>query len=453
MPRVEDARRRVPSIDALLRAPAAREASRTFGRPVVREAVREAVEALRAGLAAGGDSRTEEEILAEAVHRAAGAALGLQPAINATGVLLHTGLGRAPLAGEAVRSVTKVAGRYADLEVDRRTGQRGRRTQRAEFLLRALTGADDALVVNNNAAALVLALAALAKGRPVLVSRGELIEIGGEFRLPDIMAASGAKLVEVGTTNRTRRADYERAVTERTALILKVHPSNYRVTGFAQSVEVAALAELAHGHGIPLLHDLGSGLLSRRAGIPPEEPAADESLAAGADVLCFSGDKLLGGPQAGILVGRADLVDRLRRHPLARALRVDAMTVAALEATLHLYASGRVERIPVWSAAGVRRRQLRTRARALADGVRGAGVANTEAVAGGGSLPGFAIESAGVRVAADRPAVLAAMLRTGRPAVFCRVEEDAVVLDLAAVAPQEDAELRRAIEYALAQLP
>jgi L-seryl-tRNA(Ser) seleniumtransferase len=441
-------------VDALLRTPAAREAARTWGRPVVRQAIRETLDAVRTGIAKKpAEVPSDEELLARALHVAAGAALGVQPVINATGVLLHTGLGRAPLAAEAIKSVGKVAGRYADLEVDRRTGKRGRRTDRAELLLRAITGAEDALVVNNNAAALVLSLAALAKGKQVLVSRGELIEIGGEFRLPDIMAASGAKLVEVGTTNRTRRTDYERALTDRTALILKVHPSNYQVRGFTQSVETAALAELARRHGIPLVYDLGSGLLARTAAIPPEEPAVEETLAAGADLACFSGDKLLGGPQAGILVGRTEIVSRLRKHPLARALRVDVMTVAALEATLRLWATGRESAIPLWRAAGASRRQLRARARVLIDSLPGGTVVNTEAALGGGSLPGFALESAGVRIPVARPPVVAAMLRAGRPAVFCRTEEDAVVFDLRAVAPEEDRDLRRAIEYALRQLP
>jgi L-seryl-tRNA(Ser) seleniumtransferase len=378
-------------------------------------------------------------------------ALGLSPVVNATGVVLHTGLGRAPLPESAVSAVARAARGYADLEVDRETGARGRRTARAEFLVSALTGAEDALVLNNNAAALLLALAALARRKEVVVSRGELIEIGGEFRLPEIMAASGARLVEVGTTNRTRVHDYRAGLSSRTGLVLKVHPSNYRVVGFAQSPTTSALAAVARHAGVPLLHDLGSGLLERHRGVPPEEPSATESLAEGADVVCFSGDKLLGGPQAGIVLGRRDIVARLRRHPMARALRVDKMTVAALEAVLRMYADGRRDEIPAWRLLGERPAALRSRARALAERLPDASVEKVEAVAGGGSIPGYGIPSVAVRIAFARPTELAARLRVGNPAVFCRVEPDAVVFDLRTVLPGEDGRLTRAIRYALSQ--
>jgi L-seryl-tRNA(Ser) seleniumtransferase len=444
-----DPRRRLPSVDALLRTAPAREASGDFGRDVVRLAIRETLEDARAEAERGRAVPDDTVLLAIAARRAARASIGLQPVINATGVLLHTGLGRAPLGEEAVKAVRRVAGRYADLEVDRDTGKRGRRTAHAEYLLRALTGAEDALVVNNNAAALLLALAALARRKEVVVSRGELIEIGGEFRLPDVMAASGAKLVEVGTTNRTRRSDYERAIGPKTALVLQVHPSNYRVSGFTESVATAALAEAAHRKGVPLLHDLGSGLLQQSPGMPPEEPSAAESLAAGADLVCFSGDKLLGGPQAGIVVGRAELVARLRKNPMARALRVDVMTVAALVATLRAHARGEVNAVPFWRTMRATRRELRARARAIAKDLEGATVVDTEASAGGGSAPGHAIGSAGVRLPAEHPEAFAAALRVSRPPVFCRVEADAVVFDLRAVAPDEDPDLARAIRYTL----
>ncbi|HYU57046.1 MAG TPA: L-seryl-tRNA(Sec) selenium transferase, partial [Actinomycetota bacterium] len=376
-----DVRRRIPSVDALLRAAAARRTARSFGRPVVRLALREVLDEVRAGAKATPPQPVppDEVILARAVGRAARTELGVRAAINATGVLLHTGLGRAPLGRDAVRALGRVAGRYADVEVDRETGRREPRTAAAEYVLRALTGAEAALVVNNNAGALLLALAALARRREVVVSRGELIEIGGDFRLPDIMGASGAKLVEVGTTNRTSPTDYERAIGERTALALKVHPSNYRVTGFTRSVEVGALAALAHARGVPVLHDLGSGLLTRLAGVPPDEPAAAESLAAGADLVCFSGDKLLGGPQAGILLGRSEMIEKLRRHPLARALRVDVLAVAALQATLRAYATDGLDRVPFWRAARASRAEIRRRAAALAGRIGGATVVPTEA--------------------------------------------------------------------------
>lgn len=390
-------------------------------------------------------------ILARALGAAARSYYGLSEVINATGVILHTGLGRAPLPASAVAAVSAVIGGYSDLEVDRETGARGRRTARAEAVLQALTGAEDALVVNNNAAALVLSLAALAGRKEVLVSRGELIEIGGEFRLPEIMAASGAKLVEVGTTNRTRAADYRRAVGPRTGLILKVHPSNYRVVGFAHSVPVGELVTVAHAAGVPLVYDVGSGLLDRFPELPAEEPAVTEAVQAGADVVGFSGDKLLGGPQAGLLVGSRGALERLRRHPLARAFRVDKMTVAALEAVLRLYATGRRAELPVWQSMTVRQSKLFARARAFAATIGGATARAGESVVGGGSLPGHAIPSAELVVQADEPDHVAARLRLGRPAVFCRVEEGAVVFDLRTVAPQDDDRLARAIRYALEQ--
>jgi L-seryl-tRNA(Ser) seleniumtransferase len=258
-----DVRRRLPSVDTLLRSAPGRRATARFGRPVLRRALRLVVDEVRSDAARGRPPPEDAVLMARAAGMAARMTFGLTPAINATGVVLHTGLGRAPLAEAAVRAVTKTARGYSDLEVDRETGVRGRRTIRAEFLLAALTGAEDALVVNNNAAALLLALAALARRREVLVSRGELIEIGGEFRLPDIMAASGARLVEVGTTNRTRVQDYRAALSSRTGLVLKVHPSNYRVVGFAQSPSLSSLAALARRAAVPLLYDLGSGLLER----------------------------------------------------------------------------------------------------------------------------------------------------------------------------------------------
>jgi L-seryl-tRNA(Ser) seleniumtransferase len=387
--------------------------------------------------------------MARAVNLAARATFGLSGVINATGVVLHTNLGRAPLPDGAVRAVARTARHYSDLEVERETGKRGRRTVRAEFLLTALTGADDALVVNNNAAALLLVLAALARRKEVLVSRGELIEIGGEFRLPEIMAASGARLVEVGTTNRTRLTDYRRAFGDRTGLILKVHPSNYRVTGFAESPDLGPLAEVATRAGVPLLYDIGSGLLGRYPGVPREEPAATEALAGGADLVCFSGDKLLGGPQAGVVLGRRELVERLRRHPIARVVRVDKMTVAALEAVLAMYAGGSRGALPVWSSLSSTLAVLRTRARDLAAGLPGASVVRTEAVAGGGSVPGASLPSHGVRLPITHPEQVAARLRTGQPAVFCRVEEGALLIDLRAVATDEDEHLARAVRYAL----
>jgi L-seryl-tRNA(Ser) seleniumtransferase len=446
-----DARRRLPSVDALMRSAPGRRASDRFGRAVVRQAVRTVVGGLRTQAARGAELPPDDVLMATVVNLAATMTFGLTPVINATGVVLHTNLGRAPLPETAVRAVVRAARGYSDLEVDRRTGDRGRRTARAEFLLTALTGAEDALVVNNNAAALLLILAALARRKEVLVSRGQLIEIGGEFRLPDIMAASGAKLVEVGTTNRTRVQDYRAALSSRTGMILQVHPSNYRVVGFAQSPGTTSLVSLARRAEVPLVYDVGSGLLDHSREVPAQEPAATEALAEGADLVCFSGDKLLGGPQAGIVVGSGELIRRLRRHPISRAVRVDKMTVAALEAVLGLYARSDRYDLPVWRFISERPTSLRARAKAVAGSLPGAVVAAGESVAGGGSLPGYSIPSIVIRLPADRPAPVAARLRVGNPSVFCRVEEGALAFDLRTVLPEDDERLVRAVHYALSQ--
>jgi L-seryl-tRNA(Ser) seleniumtransferase len=446
-----DARRNVPSVDALLRAAPGRKGVAKFGRALVKQALGAALDEVRADAARGQAVPEDAVILARALGAAARNYYGLSEVINASGVVLHTGLGRAPLPRQAAEAAAHAASGYSDLEVERETGARGRRTARAEAMLQALTGAEAALVVNNNAGALLLALAALASGKDVLVSRGELIEIGGEFRLPEIMAVSAARMVEVGTTNRTRASDYQRAIGRRTGLILKVHPSNYRVVGFTNTAGLGELSELAAKAGVPLLYDVGSGLLDRYPDVPADEPAVTEALAGGADVVSFSGDKLLGGPQAGVLVGRAELVERLRGHPLARALRVDKMTVAALEAVLRLYATGRRDQVPLWGLLAVPQARLLARARALASLFRGAAARPSEAVAGGGSLPGYGIPSAEFVLPTRAPDPLAARLRLGRPPVFCRIEEGALVFDLRAVPAVDDDRLARAVRYALQQ--
>jgi L-seryl-tRNA(Ser) seleniumtransferase len=446
-----DARRSVPSIDALLRSDPGRKAAEKFGRPLVKHALHVTLTEMRKEAARGAAVPEDDVILARAIGNAARSFYGLSEVINASGVILHTGLGRAPIPQRAAEAAAQAAQTYSDLEVERETGSRGRRTSRAESLLIALTGAEDALAVNNNAAALLLALAALAQKKEVLVSRGELIEIGGEFRLPEIMAASGAKLVEVGTTNRTRPNDYRRAITPRTALILKVHPSNYRVVGFTNVVPVHELSKIARDAGVPLLYDVGSGLLQRYPEVPEEEPAVTEALAGGADLVSFSGDKLLGGPQSGLLVGRADLIDRLRRHPMARAMRVDKMTVAALESVLRLYVTDRRHELPLWDFLSVRQSRLLSRAKALATIFKGATARKGESVAGGGSLPGYGIPSAELVIRVPSPDDAAAKLRLGRPPVFCRVDDGAIVFDLRTVTPKDDDRLARAIRYVLEQ--
>jgi L-seryl-tRNA(Ser) seleniumtransferase len=415
----------------------------------VKWALQRVLDEARADAARGREVPEPDLLMARAATLAARSTFGLTEVINATGVILHTGLGRAPLPELAAREAARAASSYSDLEVDRETGRRGRRTSRVEALLEAGTGAEAAFVVNNNAAALLLTLSALARRREVVVSRGELIEIGGEFRLPDVMAASGAKLVEVGTTNRTRLTDYRAALSERTALILKVHPSNFRVVGFTQAPSTADLARVAASAGIPLVHDLGSGLLENIPGLPDDEPTARAALADGASIVCFSGDKLLGGPQAGILLGRRELIERLRRSPLARALRVDKMQVAALEVVLRGYLRGEWTELPVWRAFRTAASAIRSRARATAAGVPGARVVRSAAVAGGGSLPGYEVASWAVSIEVPRAERVAGRLRLGMPPVFCRVDGRSLLFDMRTVDPGDDERLLRAIHYAL----
>jgi L-seryl-tRNA(Ser) seleniumtransferase len=446
-------RRRIPSVDTLLRSPAGVRIAEAVGRPILKQSLASVLFDVRADAAAGVAPPEDDVILARAAQLSSSVVTGLTPSINATGVILHTGLGRAPLPARAAKAVAKAARSYSDLEIDRARGLRGKRTTRAEALLTAITGGEAAFVVNNNAAALLLMLAAIARRKEVLVSRGELIEIGGEFRLPDIMAASGAKLVEVGTTNRTRIGDYRSAMTEKTGAILKVHPSNYRVVGFSATPTTKVLADLSRARGVPLLYDLGSGLLRKTPGLPDDEPSVRDALANGADLACFSGDKLLGGPQAGIVVGRADLVERLRKHPLARALRVDKMQVAALEAVLRDHEMGRETQLPVHRMLHESEAVVRDRAQSLEvalDGeLEGAHLRQSEAVVGGGSMPGHTLPSWSVFLDIADPAEFAARLRTGAVPVFCRVEEKTVSFDLRTVADDELPHLARAITYAL----
>ena len=451
---MSDARRKVPSVDALLRSEPGRRAGAHLGRSLLKQTLSLALNEVRVAAEHGVAPPPDDEILARAAAQASRVGTGLTQVINATGVVLHTGLGRAPLPEAAARAAARAARSYTDLEVDRATGARGTRTGRAEALLTALTGAEAAFVVNNCAAALLLALASLARRKEVLVSRGELIEIGGEFRIPDIMSASGAKLVEVGTTNRTRIGDYRGAVSARTGAILKVHPSNYRVLGFTASAPGKELAALAHRHHVPFLHDVGSGLLTHGHAMPPDEPAVVDALADGTDLVMFSGDKLLGGPQAGIVVGRADLIGKLRRNAIARAVRVDKMQIAALETVLAMYAAGTAEAgLPVHAMLRESAEQVHKRAQRLSEAIggdlEGAHVHRCRSVVGGGSTPGTELDSWGVRLQVpDAPAFLA-RLRGGTPSVFCRVEDDHVLFDARTVPEDDVAHLARAILYAI----
>jgi L-seryl-tRNA(Ser) seleniumtransferase len=448
-----DVRRKVPSVDALLRSDPARRAASTLGRPLLKRTLEDILAEVRAAAAEGDDPPPDEVLLARALGRASRAAQGMVPVINATGVILHTNLGRAPLPERAARAAARAARSYTDIEVDRQTGKRGRRGGHAETLLTALTDAEAAMVVNNCAAALLLAMAALAKRKPVLVSRGELIEIGGEFRIPDILAASGARLVEVGTTNRTRIGDYRAAVTDTTGMILKVHPSNYRLIGFTAAPEAADLSALARKHGIPFLFDIGSGLLHHGHGHPDDEPAVSDALRQGADLVTFSADKLLGGPQAGIIVGRADLMERLRRHPIARAVRIGRMQMAALEQVLAIVATGREAELPVFRMLRESPEIVRSRAQLLSETIggelEGARVVRCGSAVGGGSMPGTSLPSWGVRIQVPDAPAFAARLRTGTPSVFSRIEDRFILLDCRTVTDAQMPHLARAVHYAL----
>lgn len=427
--------RDLPSVDELLRD------GRLAGepRPLALAAARSALERAREEILAGADPGDVAERAAgelDALRRPR-----LRRTINATGVIVHTNLGRAPLAEAALAHVHETAAGYSNLEYDLRQGARGSRQDHCAELLRRLTGAEGALVVNNNAAAVLLALAALAEGREVVVSRGELIEIGDGFRIPDVLARSGARLVEVGTTNRTRASDYERAVGPETALLLRVHQSNFRVVGFTEQPRVDELAQVAQSHKVPLVDDLGSGVLVELA----DEPSAKESLAAGADLVAFSGDKLLGGPQAGIVVGRADLVERLRRHPLQRALRADKLTLAALEGTLALYLDPEraAREVPVLRMLRAPAEEVRARAERLASLVGGE-VEATVARVGGGALPLAELESFACAVEEE----LAAPLRLGEPPVVAVVRDGRTLLDCRTLADAEVDEVVAAVAAA-----
>jgi len=376
------------------------------------------------------------------------------PTINATGVIVHTNLGRAPWPEEAIAAAAAAARDYLLLEIDPTTGRRGARLRLAEDHLVALTGGDDALVTNNNAAALGLAVALAGRGRGIAVSRGELVEIGGGVRIPDIIRRAGAKLVEVGTTNRTRVADFEPPLTDgMVTIVLRVHPSNFRQEGFVETPDPTALAELAHRHGAIVVDDLGSGALlaTERFGLA-HEPTPRERLAAGADIVSFSGDKLVGGPQAGLVVGRADLVARMRRDPLARAMRPDKVTLAAVAATLGLYRAGLAETsIPIWRTIGRPVEELRKRATAIALelGPRASAI-DVRSTVGGGSLPGETLPSVAVAIRSASPDRLLAALRGGTPPVIGRIEDGQAVFDVRTVEPDDDDALRDALGSALA---
>jgi len=447
---VNEAFRSIPKVDAVLREPALQ--GLPYDPEIVKRMLRDRLDLIRASIGRGaiGKSPGAPELAREiAAEVRAVMETGLVRVINAAGVVVFTNLGRAPLAGEAVQAAMDATLGYTDLEFDLDRGSRGSRQDHIRPVTKAFFGAEDALVVNNNAAAVMLVLASLARGKEVIVSRGELVEIGGSFRMPDVMTLSGAIMREVGTTNKTRISDYRNAVSDNTGLIMKVHRSNFSVVGFTDEAQIDELAALGREFGIPVFVDMGSGTPFDLAvhGIPGEW-TVPLCLQQGADVLCFSGDKVLGGPQAGIILGKADLVERMARHPLHRAVRVDKFTIASLGATLRLLAQGRIGSIPVLRMITEPEMDVKKRCRKLLRliGIKGARVVPTRAVIGGGSAPTKSFGSFGVLVRTPEAVEIHARLRSCRPSVLCRIEEDTLVFDLKAVDMQEVSILARKIK-------
>lgn len=468
---MKDPRSRIPSVDALLESSEVGTLVDDFGRPRVVEALREAINDIRGRIGRSDDAGSEwaDRVTDPGTYADATRALleaadvpSLRRVINGTGVVLHTNLGRAALAPEAVTAMQAAAAEYSNLEFDLGEGVRGSRYSHCVSLLTALTGAEDALVVNNAAGALVLALNTIALGEGVAVSRGELVEIGGGFRIPEVLERAGAKLVEVGSTNRTRVDDYRGAFDEEASghapprALLKVHRSNFRITGFTEEASTEELASLGEEQGVPLVHDLGSGLMVDAQSIGlPDEPRAADSLRAGADVVVVSGDKLLGGPQAGLIVGRHTLLARMRKNPLCRALRVDKVTLAGLEATLRLYRDPEEarERIPTLAMLGADPTALRLRAEALADALAAEGVpvevVETAGAVGGGTFPGVELPGFGIEIASDGKADdFARALRTGTTAVVGHIRDDRLRIDVRTVLAGQEADLAERIAAA-----
>ena len=441
--------RSLPSVDSLLQFPAVLKWIGAYGRPLTLGAIRDVLTDVRAHASEGIAAPDLNEILRRMESRLhAQTSFTLVPVINATGVILHTNLGRAPLSQAAAQAMLAISQGYSNLEFDLPSGKRGSRLVHAEALLKQLTGAEAALVVNNNAAAVLLALSALARRKKVVIARSQLVEIGGGFRVPDVMKQSGAFLLEVGTTNRVHRSDYEQAIAEGAALVLRAHRSNFKIIGFTEEPTLAEITMLAHQSGLPVVDDLGSGALldTARFGMA-HEPTVQESLAAGADLVCFSGDKLLGGPQAGILVGKAELIAKCKKHPLARAIRADKFCLAALSATLLHYLKDEAERqIPIWQMISATAEIIRGRAEAWKMALGLGEVVASQSTVGGGSLPGETLPTFVLSLSVSHPNSLLAKLRQHTPAVIARLDHDNVMLDPRTVLPEQEHELLEALK-------
>ncbi|HWQ04724.1 MAG TPA: L-seryl-tRNA(Sec) selenium transferase [Longilinea sp.] len=440
--------RALPSVDQLLQSELIPTWIDRFGRPLVVDALREALALARAGIQTGQPLPSNEILLENARHLLeTWLTPSLRPVINASGVVLHTNLGRAPLSRASLDAIQQTASTYSTLEYDLAHGSRGSRNIHAEALLKRLTGADAALVVNNNAAAVLLALTALAKRKRVIISRTQLVEIGGGFRIPDVMAQSGAQLVEVGTTNRVHLSDYETALETPAAFILHAHTSNFRIIGFTSEPALAEIGKLAHRQGLLFMDDLGSGALldTARYGLA-HEPTVQESLVAGADLVCFSGDKLLGGPQAGILVGKAELIAKIKKHPLSRAVRADKLCLAALTATLQHYLKGEAEQqIPIWRFMAQTQPQLEARATRWASQLGQGEVIAGFSTIGGGSLPEESMPTSLLALKVRHPNHFLSRLRQADPPVIAYVGNDLVLLDPRTVLPEQENDLLNAL--------
>lgn len=438
--------RDLPSVEKLLQTRAAAGLIATYGRPLTLSALREVLDNLRVKITANPEaSIPDHDILLKmvAVELQARTTPTLLPVINATGVILHTNLGRAPLSASTITAMEAVSLSYSNLEFDLETGKRGSRLHHAEVLLTALTGAEAAVVVNNNAAAVLLALSALAARRQVVIARSQLVEVGGGFRIPDVMKQSGARLVEVGTTNKVRPADYEEALGDSTALIMHAHRSNFKLVGFTEEPVLSEIAAIARRAGIPCVDDLGSGTLLDTAEFGMvHEPTVQESLAAGADIVCFSGDKLLGGPQAGIIVGKAELVNKIKIHPLARAVRADKTCLAGLSATLLSYLKDQAKQeIPIWRMISATHEQTRLRVEAWINELGQGECIESVSTVGGGSLPGETLPTCVLALQVRSVDKFMQALRQGQPAVIARAEAGRVLLDPRTILPEQDGAL------------
>jgi L-seryl-tRNA(Ser) seleniumtransferase len=440
--------RNLPSVEQLLQN--ATDLIAAYGRPLTLDAIRVTLDDIRARFKTDPELAlpTTDKILSRAESRlSAWTQPTLIPVINASGVILHTNLGRAPLSKATIAAMQTVSLGYSNLEYDLDKGKRGSRLIHAESVLQKLTGAEAAVVVNNNASAVMLALAALSNRKRAIIARSQLVEIGGGFRVPDVMKQSGAKLVEVGTTNRVHLRDYEEALAEPTGVVMRAHRSNFKIVGFTEEPELKDIVDVAHKAGVPVVDDLGSGsfLDTAKYGLA-HEPTVQESLVAGVDVVCFSGDKLLGGPQAGIIIGRKDLITKIKKHPLARAVRADKVALAGITATLLHYLKDEAEReIPIWQMISMEREQVEARAEAWRDALGQGEVVESESTVGGGSLPGESMQTWVLALDVKSPDKFMAKLRASHPPVIARTEDDRVLLDPRTVLPEQEKDLLRVL--------